>query len=178
MNAHCLDRLASHRIACGVCRAALALAVAGLAAGVIGCRQRAAPTGDSHQSQPAEATTADRAAAKSPAAPTSARRTVELVIDFGDGAEKRFTELPWRENMTVLDVLEAAKAHPHGITFAVRGSGDRTLLTQLDGVANQRGAAGAKNWIFYVNGRKAARSAGAKTVKSGATILWKFEAYE
>jgi Domain of unknown function (DUF4430) len=102
---------------------------------------------------------------------------VELVIDYGDGAEKRFAAIAWREGMTVLEVLEAAKAHPHGIAFSVRGTGEQALLTKIDDLENQKGAAGAKNWIFYVNDHLADKSLGATIVEPGDLILWKFERY-
>jgi hypothetical protein len=111
------------------------------------------------------------------AIPAAAGKVVELVIDYGDGAEKRFTAIAWREGMTVLDALEAAKDHPHGISFSIRGTGERALLTKIDDLENQKGAPDAKNWIFYVNDHMADKSLGARIVKSGDSILWKFERY-
>src|SRR2546427_5001000 len=60
--------------------------------------------------------------------------TVRLVIDYGDGAVKIFTDLPWSKGTTVLDVMNAAQGRPHGITFKQTGSG-AALLTQIDDVA-------------------------------------------
>ena len=59
---------------------------------------------------------AQTAAAVRAAEPKSA--TVRLVVDYGDGSEVHFTALPWREGMTALDALSAAKTHPHGISFS------------------------------------------------------------
>jgi Domain of unknown function (DUF4430) len=136
------------------------LAAICLAILIAGCRQRPAPADDNSAPKPP---------------PTGS--AVQLVIDYGDGAQKRFAAIAWRENMTVLDALEAAKANPHGITFSVRGSGEQALLTKLDDVANQEGVEGAKNWIFYVNDHMADRSLGATTIKPGDAILWKFQRY-
>ena len=105
-------------------------------------------------------------------------QVVQLTIDFGDGAEKRFTAIAFREGITVLDVLEAAKAHPHGVAFASRGSGAMTLVTKIDDVANQEGAAGAKNWLFFVNEKLADRGCGAASVKPGDSILWRYQVKE
>jgi hypothetical protein len=77
----------------------------------------------------------------------------------------------------VLDVMQAAQQQRHGITLTIRGSGETALLTKLDDVANEEGAVGARNWLFYVNDHLADRSLGATPVKSGDTILWKFERY-
>jgi hypothetical protein len=137
---------------------------------VTGCRERSPtpPNGD---------TKVRDAVSASPAPVAAPGQSVQLVIDYGDGTQKRFTALPWRDGMTVLDVMQASQRHSHGIAIAVRGSGETALLTKLDDVANEEGAAGARNWIFYVNDHMADRSLGATPVKSGDTILWKFERY-
>jgi hypothetical protein len=48
--------------------------------------------------------------------------TVRLVVDYGDGVIKTITGLPWAKGSTVLDVMNAAKDRPHGITFSYTGS--------------------------------------------------------
>ncbi len=140
-----------------MCRLGIAITLLVVATG---CRERAS-----------EKPTADTANA-------AAAQVVRLTIDFGDGAEKRFTAIAIREGMSVLDVLEAAKAHPHGITFAWRGSGAMTLITKIDDVANQESAAGAKNWLFFVNQKLANRGCGAASVKAGDSILWRYQVKE
>ncbi|HEV2968494.1 MAG TPA: DUF4430 domain-containing protein [Pirellulales bacterium] len=139
-----------------------------------GCREHPGSSAEERNSS----ASADSKAPDTPRSKSAATgKTVRLVIDYGDGAEKRFAGIAWREEMTVLDVLEAAKGNPHGITFSIRGSGEQALLTKLDDLENQKGAAGAKNWIFYVNDRMADKSLGATIVNSGDTILWKFERF-
>jgi hypothetical protein len=136
-----------------------------------GCR-------DKSQTPPSPDSKSPQGATSTPLASAATRgQVVQLIIDFGDGAQKRFTAIPLRDGMTVLDVLQSAQQAPHGITFAVHGVGERALLTKLDDQANEEGAAGARNWLFYVNDHLADRSLGAATVKSGDTILWKFERY-
>ena len=100
--------------------------------------------------------------------------TVRLVIDFGDGMEMHFTALAWREGMTALDALSAAKAHRRGIGFSHHGSGANAMVTKIGDVKNE-GA--GKNWIYYVNAKQAEMSAGACKIKPGETVLWKFEEY-
>lgn len=143
-------------------RRAILLLVLGIAAG--GCQK---PAGTA-------ASTGTSAASTTQTAPPG--KTVQLVIDFGDGGQKRFPAIAWRDGLTVLDALVAAKAIPHGITFDVKGSGESALVKQIDDVVNQAGAAG-KNWLFYVNDKLAKRSCGVATIQPGDTILWKFEPY-
>ena len=136
-----------------------------------GCREKT-------PAPPARQDKAVQGATNSPSASAAAPgQVVQLVIDYGDGAQKRFSAIPWRDGMTVLDVLQSAQQSPHGITLTYRGSGERALLTKLDDQANEEGAAGARNWLFYVNDHLADKSLGAAAVKSGDTILWKFEHY-
>jgi hypothetical protein len=100
--------------------------------------------------------------------------TVRLVIDYGDGVIKTITDLPWSKGQTVLDVMNVAKTHPHGITFNASGSGASAFLTQIDDVANQGGGAGKKNWQFWVNAAYADRGLGAYEVQASDVVLWRF----
>ena len=100
--------------------------------------------------------------------------TVRLIIDYGDGVEKHFTALAWKEGMTVLDALEAAQKHPRGIKFVYRGKGATAFLTQIDELENEgRG----RNWVYRVNDELAKKSFAILTVKAGDTILWTFGEY-
>ncbi|HEX3726600.1 MAG TPA: hypothetical protein VHV08_10175, partial [Pirellulales bacterium] len=54
--------------------------------------------------------------------------TVHLTIDYGDGASKVFA-LPWKQDMTVLDAMNLAKANRHGIKFVTSGSGDTAFVS-------------------------------------------------
>jgi len=141
-----------------------------------GCTGQTGASRDS-AAAPAAATEngATAAAAKSPA---SATKTVELVIDYGDGVQRHFTDIGWRQSMTVLDVLKAAQQHSHGISFSAHGSSDTAMVTKIDDETNQRGATGAKNWIFRINGRLGDESCGIAEVRPGDTVLWKFGPYE
>ena len=107
------------------------------------------------------------------AAPAS---IAELTIDYGDGAQKRFTAVPWKEGMTVQDAMQFAKAHPHGVTFQSRGKGKFGFLSQIDDVKNQAG--GGRNWIFYVNQERAEASFAVTEVPKAGAILWRFEEYK
>src|SRR5260370_42667911 len=104
----------------------VALATLALVFAEVGCRERPSP--------------------KPASAPATAAQTVELTIDYGDGGQKGLPAIAWHQEMTVLDVLEGARANQHGITFTQRGSGETALVTKIDDIANQGGAEGAKNW--------------------------------
>jgi hypothetical protein len=97
------------------------------------------------------------------------------VIDYGDGVEKHFRELPWKSGMTVLDVVQAAQRHPRGSKFVYRGGAETAFLTQIDDVKNEgRG----RNWIFSINGELGKRSFAVTEVKAADRVLWKFAQYE
>jgi hypothetical protein len=106
--------------------------------------------------------------------PQSPPATVRLVVDYGDGVEKHFTALAWKEGMTVMDALVAAQKHPRGIKFVYRGKEATAFLTEIDELKNEgRG----RNWILRANDELASKSFAIFAVKAGDTILWKFGEY-
>lgn len=109
----------------------------------------------------------------------AAAKTVTLIIDFGDGFEKRYTALAWRHGLTALGALEAAKSHPRvPLAFESTGSDVMAFVKSIDGVANE-GAQGAKrNWLFSVNGTFADKSAGVFILSAGDTVRWHFGPYD
>ena len=100
---------------------------------------------------------------------------VRLVIEHENGFEKHYTQIKYRRGMTVLQMMQQMQKHPHATSFKVRGSGTLTFLYELDSIANQ-GA--AKNWIYYVNAKRATEGIGTKTLRARDIVRWKFEAYE
>jgi Domain of unknown function (DUF4430) len=102
--------------------------------------------------------------------------TVRLVIDYGDGASKTITGLPWAKGSTVLDVMNAAKSRPHGITFSYTGSGASAFLTHIDDVANEGG--GKKNWQLWVNTSYADKSFADYELQPSDVVFWRFTMQE
>ena len=100
--------------------------------------------------------------------------TVRLVVDYGDGVIKTITGLPWAKGSTVLDVMNAAKERPHGITFSYTGSGASAFLTRIDDVANEGGGGAKKNWQLWVNTSYAERSLGVYEVQPLDVVFWRF----
>lgn len=101
----------------------------------------------------------------------AAAKTVQLTIDYGDGSQKVFTALEWKEKQTVLDVLQAAEKHARGIKVKHRGSGAALFVTTIDEVANE---GVGSNWLYEVNGTPGDRSCALLEVQAGDKVLWKF----
>ena len=104
--------------------------------------------------------------------------TVRLVVDYGDGVTKTIAQLPWAKGSTVLDVMNAAKDRPHGITFSYSGSGASAFLTRIDDVANQGGSGAKKNWQLWVNTSYADKSFGVYEVQPLDVVFWRFTMQE
>ena len=102
--------------------------------------------------------------------------TVQLTVDYADGAQKRFPAIPWKANMCVLDATAWASRHPRGIRFKQRGRQAFALVTQIDDLVN--GSVPGKNWLFRVNGKLGDKSCGVFTLQPGDRILWSFEQYK
>jgi hypothetical protein len=102
-------------------------------------------------------------------------KSVTLAIDYGDGLEKRFTAIPWKEGLTIADAMEEAAKHPRGIKYSKRGSGENTLLTQIDDLKN---GTGDKYWIYSVNGKRGDRSYAIMKLKAGDAVEWSFDVYQ
>jgi hypothetical protein len=103
------------------------------------------------------------------------KQRVTLTIDYGDGCQKSFTQIPWASEMTVQGAMRHAERHPRAIKVMSRGSGSTALLTQIDDLKNE---GNGRNWIFRVNGKLGDRSYAVYPLKAGDTILWRFETYE
>jgi hypothetical protein len=108
------------------------------------------------------------------AAQAPAVKTVELTIDYGDGVQLRFTALPWREKMTVLDAVTTVSNHPHGVKCQWRGSGANAFVTQIGDLKNEGGGKTSRNWLFVVGGKESEVGMGDYTLKPGDVVLWRF----
>jgi hypothetical protein len=99
-------------------------------------------------------------------------RAVRLTIDFGDGVQKIFLNLEWKEKLTVFGALEAAQKHPRGIKLEHSGSGETTFIKAIDDAANE--GQGGRNWRYSVNGESGRVSAGIAELKAGDQIVWRY----
>ncbi len=115
--------------------------------------------------------------AAGPAAGSAAGNTeqsVRLIVDYGDGAAKTVSNLPWVKGETVFDAMKAAAARPHGVSFSYTGSGDAAALTRIDDVQNEGRGAGKKNWQYWVNGVYGDRSFATFELQARDEIVWRF----
>ncbi len=104
---------------------------------------------------------------------------VHLIVDYGDGIQKRFT-ISLKRDMTVFDAMKVAQASPHGLKFqyeSKNGAPQTFFLTQIDDVGNEGPGAGRKNWLYWANGRLACEGFGVHKLKAGDTVLWKLSAF-
>jgi hypothetical protein len=99
---------------------------------------------------------------------------VRMIVDYGDGVEKHFTALAWKDGMTILDALKAAKSHARGIKFTYRGEDSTAFLTHIDEMENE---GNGKNWVFRVNDKLGTKSFAVTSLKAGDTVLWRFGEY-
>ena len=77
--------------------------------------------------------------------PTEKTKYVHLVVDYGDGVEKHFTQLVWKEGQTAFDMLRAAEKHARGVKVNSRGRGDTAFVQQIDDLPN---GVDDKFWTF------------------------------
>ena len=105
--------------------------------------------------------------------------TVRLVIDYGSGVEKHWTQIKWAEGLMALDAMEQAKELPEplGLDFDVRGKDEMAFIRSIDGLDNEGSGGGKRNWVFRVNGELATQSCGAIVLESGDVVRWTFAAY-
>jgi hypothetical protein len=99
---------------------------------------------------------------------------VKLEIDFGNGARRLFDSLPWKEKMTVEDVMLAARDFRPGISYSQIGEGAKGFLTELEGLKNE--GFGGRNWQYEVAGSPGTRSFCLESVNAGDLVRWTFAA--
>ena len=110
-----------------------------------------------------------------------AGQSVTLAIDFGQGTTRTFADLPWRQGMTVADLMRGVHRSQPSFKFSQRGSGARAFLTTIGEVANGELANGAKNgdyWLYTINGKQGTRSFGIQPLNPGDRVLWTFGLWE
>ena len=85
--------------------------------------------------------------------------TVSLTIDYSNGAQKHFSNVPWEDGLTILGAIEACAAIPPGA--AVRFSSDRSghaiglVIDQMP-----REDTPASEWAIWVNSKPFTRRLG------------------
>jgi hypothetical protein len=85
---------------------------------------------------------------------TDSTNGVQLTIDYGNGAQKKFAAIDWTEGMGILDVLKAAGSINPGVKFIFqvtlasdRGGRQRGFIASIDGVEGNQANAEWQIWI-------------------------------
>jgi hypothetical protein len=88
--------------------------------------------------------------------------TVSLTIDYSNGAQKHFSNIPWESGLTLLGAIEASAAIPPGaaISFGSDRSGHAIGLV-IDEMP--RGDTAASEWVIWVNAKPFQRRLGTDT---------------
>ncbi len=100
---------------------------------------------------------------------------VLLQFEYGGGFSKQFSAISVPEESTVLDVMKAMQKHAHRIPFKTRGSGTLSFVYEIDKIPNE---GNGKNWMFYVNGKRANVGVGGFRINANDQIVWKFEVFK
>jgi hypothetical protein len=76
--------------------------------------------------------------------------TVALTIDYSNGAQKHFSSLPWKKDLTILGAIEASQSVPPGaaVTFGSDRSGHALGLV-IDGLPHDK--TDPVEWLVWVN---------------------------
>ncbi|MBY0311292.1 MAG: DUF4430 domain-containing protein [Phycisphaerales bacterium] len=119
----------------------------------------------------------------SPAPPTTVATAepaitgVQLTIDFGDGSQLRFPNLPHSPGMSVVDAMNLTKGLKRPLTFESKGTGDMMLITSIGDLANEGGGTSARNWQYRINDKPGTVSAAIAKLNPGDRVLWVFKPY-
>lgn len=118
-------------------------------------------------------------AAAAAAAPAST--AISVLVDFGDGSQKRLADLSFTKDMTVLDAMKLAGTHPRPIVSEIKGVGDRAQLMSIDGQRDEgieKGIALARCWQYWVNTQYGMTSIGVAKLQAGDRVSWAYRPYE
>jgi hypothetical protein len=78
--------------------------------------------------------------------------TVSLTIDYSNGAQKHFSNIPWLEGLTILGAIQSSAGIPPGaaVTFGSDRVG-HVLGLVIDEMP--RGDKAASEWVIWVNAK-------------------------
>ena len=102
-------------------------------------------------------------------------QTVTLRIDYGDGFEKVYGSIEWRDGLTISDMMQHASQHAHPTKFQTRGKDATAFLSSIDGIENQ--GFRKKSWVFYVNGELGSASYAIARLVASDSVLWRYQKF-
>jgi hypothetical protein len=97
------------------------------------------------------------------------KSTFTVVVDAGAGKVTTYSGVAIAKNMSVIAALE--KLRSRGLRFRSRGSGATAFVESINGIKN---SGSGRNWIYFVNDKKATKGAGVYLLKAGDIVLWKY----
>jgi hypothetical protein len=74
--------------------------------------------------------------------------SVQLTVDYSDGCRKYFDKLPWKANMSVADVLTAAKSTRIGLEFTTADNG---AISSIDGFSPPEEPHLVCEWFIFLD---------------------------
>jgi hypothetical protein len=78
--------------------------------------------------------------------------TIALTIDYSNGAQKHFANIPWEEGLTILGAIQASAGIPPGVTISFgsdrSGHAIGLVIDQMP-----RGDTVASEWVVWVNAK-------------------------
>lgn len=124
-----------------------------------------------------------QATARAAAAIAPASTAITLLIDYGDGTQRRFTDLAHTPGMSVLDAMRLGAGHARPLGVAIKGEGEMSLLTRIDDLKNETPTTAAspgaiRAWQFWINGQYGQVSLGAAKLNPGDRVSWAYRVYE
>jgi len=88
--------------------------------------------------------------------------TVAVTIDYSNGAQKHFSNIPWKKGLTILEAIQAGEGIPPkaSISFGSDRSG-HVLGLVIDEVPPKFGP--ASEWVVWVNAKRFQSRLGTET---------------
>ena len=100
----------------------------------------------------------------------AAMRSVNLMLDFGNGEVRTWNTVSWHEAMSVVDLLTMV-GNVDGINVVTEGTDEKNLVvTAVSDVATNK----ESRWQYWVNNTHEPRIANKYFLKPGDIVVWKF----
>ncbi|WKZ15787.1 MAG: DUF4430 domain-containing protein [Candidatus Jettenia caeni] len=94
-----------------------------------------------------------------------ANRNVTVEIDSGGLHQNREVEIPWKQGITALEVLQSVAK------IETQQKGEHFLVTSIDKVEGQ---VGDKVWYYHINGKRATSFANTCILNEGDRMKWEY----
>ncbi|TAL19235.1 DUF4430 domain-containing protein [Patescibacteria group bacterium] len=99
-------------------------------------------------------------------------KTVSVMLDFGDGTVRTFTDIDVSGTKTVFDLLKSLSESGKGFVFSYQPPGQYGVMVEQ--IGNKKNGDEGKYWMFWMNNRLAEVAADRQSVAVGDVIEWKF----